>query len=143
MKTFARLIIVACCLTAAAEAAYGCVCDPEMTTKKAKERAEAVFSGTVVESHREMSPGGMEWRVRIKVDDFWKGDVGEEVIVYTDESDCAARFEAGRKYLVFARRQEGRGRLVTDTCMKTAPLDAGSEDVAKLGRPKRRAPREL
>lgn len=140
---FAKAVLAACCLMALGEAASACVCDPNLTTKKLRGQAEAVFAGTVLESHREFGPDGLEWRVRLKVDDFWKGDLGEEVIVYTDASDCAVSFERGQKYLVFARRQEGRGRLVTNVCMKSGPLDSRAEDVAKLGRPRQRPAREL
>ena len=41
--------------------------------------------------------------------------------------------------IVYARRQEGRGRLVTDSCARTAPFDAGSEDLQKLGAGKQHA----
>ena len=68
----------------------------------------------------------------------WKGATDDEIVIYT-LADCAIAFESGKRYLVFARRQDGRGRLVTDTCMKTAPLDASADDVQRLGRSKERA----
>ncbi|HYO63252.1 MAG TPA: hypothetical protein VER08_06300 [Pyrinomonadaceae bacterium] len=133
-----RLVLAACCAAACAPRAFACSC--ELTTmSKAKGRAEVVFAGTVLDSHRERSAEGTdahEWRVRLSVEQRWKGDGEGTVVVYTSGT-CRSDFEAGRKYLVFARRQEGRGRLTTDTCMMTRRLESASdEDLRKLGKAK-------
>lgn len=141
MRMFALVVLAACAWLACPQLALACKCVPA-STGEARKRAEVVFVGTVIDSQRELSPNGLEWRVRLKVEDFWKGDVKDEVVVYTDTSDCAVSFEVGKKYLVYARRQEGRGRLFTHLCMKTGPADAAAEDLAKLGRPKQRPPAE-
>ncbi|MCA1815203.1 MAG: hypothetical protein LC746_02120 [Acidobacteria bacterium] len=142
MKLTLKLLLVVCALALArveaAAAAATCACAESPTVSKAKDRAEAVFVGTVVESHREMTAQGFEWRVRLRVEQTWKGATDDEIVIYT-LGDCALTFETGKKYLVFARRQDGRGRLVTDTCMKTAPLDASADDVQRLGRSRERA----
>jgi len=139
VKMVSRIFLAACCVAACAEAARACGCEP-LTTKEAKKTSEAVFTGTVIDSYRERGADGEEWRVRLSVEDFWKGDPGEEVIVYT-ASDCMVTFEPGKKYLVFAARQAGRGRLITDVCRSTATLDTRSEELAKLGKPKQRRPK--
>ena len=136
MRTTLRVILLAaCCFAphAARGASAGCECKKSLTPNEARKQAEAVFVGTVVESHRERTPGGFEWRVRLSVEQSWKGADEETVIVYVSGDDCAVSFEAGKHYLVYARRQEGRGRLVTDSCARTAVFDAGSEDLQKLG----------
>ena len=140
MKLTLKLLLAVCALaTARVEAAAAtCACAEPLTVSKAKDRAEAIFVGTVVESHREMTAQGFEWRVRLRVEQTWKGAADDEIVIYT-LGDCAITFEPGKKYLVFARRQDGRGRLVTDACMKTAPLDASADDVQRLGRSKERA----
>jgi hypothetical protein len=123
--------------SSARSASAACSCEP-LTVSKARDRAEAVFVGTVVESFREVTANGFEWRVRLRVEQTWKGaSDADEVIIYTS-GDCMISFDAGKKYLVFARRQDGRGRLVTDSCMKTASLDASADDVQKLGKSKER-----
>jgi hypothetical protein len=143
MKLMLKLILAACAASllvggaATASAPAACSCE-SLTVSKAKDRAEAVFVGTVVESFREVTANGFEWRVRLRVEQSWKGAGEDELIVYTS-GDCMISFDAGKKYLVFARRQEGRGRLVTDSCMKTATLDASADDVQKLGKSKERA----
>jgi hypothetical protein len=120
-------------------AAATCECKKSLTPNEARKAAEAVFAGTVVEVNRERTQGGYEWRVKLSVEQSWKGGDEGEVVVYVLGDDCAVSFEAGKRYLVYARRQEGRGRLVTDSCTRTAPFDAGSEDLQKLGASKQRA----
>jgi hypothetical protein len=144
MKMMLKLILAACAApllvvgSSARSASAACSCEP-LTVSKARDRAEAVFVGTVVESFREVTANGFEWRVRLRVEQTWKGaGDGDELIVYTS-GDCMISFDAGKKYLVFARRQEGRGRLITDSCMKTATLDASADDLQKLGKSKERA----
>ncbi|HYN85450.1 MAG TPA: hypothetical protein VER32_09365 [Pyrinomonadaceae bacterium] len=139
-RAVSRFLLTACCLVACAEAARACGCEP-LAAKESKKVSEAVFTATVVESHKEMSPDGEEWRVKLKVEDHWKGDPREEEIVYTS-GDCMVRFAPGQRLLVFAARQAGRGRLITDVCRGTAPVELTSEALAKLGKPKKRPSRE-
>jgi len=121
-------------------AAATCECKKSLTPNEARKAAEAVFVGTVVESHRELTQGGYEWRVKLSVEQSWKGAEEDEVVVYVVKNeDCTFSFEAGKRYLVYAWRQEGRGRLVTNACARTAPFDAGSEDLQKLGAGRPRA----
>lgn len=138
-KMLSRMFLAACCLAACADVARACGCEP-LTTKESKKTSEVVFTGAVIDSYRERGADGEEWRVRLSVEDFWKGDPGEEVIVYTS-GECMVTFEPGKKYLVFAARQAGRGRLITEVCRNTAPLDARTEELAKLGKPKQRRPK--
>ena len=141
MKLMLRLALAVCCVAACAPRAFACSCEP-VSLSKAKGRAEVVFAGTVLDSHRERAADGTdtyEWRVRFAVEQRWKGDAEGTVVVYTS-GPCKSDFEAGEKYLVFARRQEGRGRLLTHTCMMTQRLEPGdTEDLRKLG--KARQPR--
>lgn len=140
MKIISRVVTAACLAAAVAESASACGCEP-LAAKESKKRSEVVFSGTVIDSHKELSPDGEEWRVRLKVENFWKGEPGEEVIVYT-AGECMVRFGQGENHLVFAARQEGRGRLITDACRNSGPLELHSGEVEKLGKPKRRPPKE-
>ena len=139
MKMMSRVFLAACCVAACAEAARACGCEP-LTAKESKKASEAVFTATVIDAHRERGADGEEWRVRLSVEDFWKGDPGDEVVVYT-AGECMVTFEPGKKYLVFAARQAGRGRLITEVCRNTAALDLRSEELTKLGKPKARRPK--
>jgi hypothetical protein len=132
-----KIVLAACCAAVCAPRAWACKCEA-VSLSKAKGRAEVVFAGTVLDSHRERTAEGFEWRVRLSVEQSWKGDAGEAVVVYTS-GGCEVTFEAGKRYLVFARRQEGRGRLVTDLCMMTRLLDSSSEeDLRGLGKAKQK-----
>jgi hypothetical protein len=133
------LLVAASAPAFARVAAATCECKKSLTPNEARKVAEAVFVGTVVEANRERTQGGYEWRVKLSIEQAWKGSDEGEVVVYVLGDDCAVSFEAGKRYLVYARRQEGRGRLVTDSCARTAPFDAGSEDLQKLGAGKQRA----
>ncbi len=136
MKATLRIILIICCLIFCGENVLACLCNP-ITPGKARKQADVVFVGTVVESYRELSVGGgFEWRVRLSVEQSWKEATGDDVVIYTSNSDCRARFETGRKYLVYAQREEGRGRLETSMCMRTRALEFGSEDLQKLGKGK-------
>lgn len=132
--TLSVILFAAFCLALTVRSASAaCDCKKGLTPGEARKQAEAVFVGTVIESRRELSAGGFEWRVKLSVEQSWKGAEEGEMIVYVPGGDCAVSFEAGKKYLVYARRQEGRGRLVTDSCARTALFEAGSEDLLKLG----------
>jgi hypothetical protein len=135
MKATLRIILLAACLAplSVRGADVACECKKSLTPGEARRQAEAVFVGTVTESHRELTQGGFEWRVKLSVEQSWKEADEDEVVVYVTGGDCAVSFEAGKRYLVYARRQEGRGRLVTDSCARTALFEAGSEDLQKLG----------
>src|ERR1041385_6732700 len=103
MKTMLRIILLAaCCLAPHVARGAGCECKKSLTPPEARKQAEAVFVGTVVESHRERTPGGYEWRVRLSVEQSWKGADEDDVIVYVTGDDCAVTFEAGKRYLVYA-----------------------------------------
>ena len=136
--TCAVLVCAPAALPANSESDVKC---PVYAVKPAIKSADTIFVGAVVSSHREIGPDGEEWRVRLKVEDYWKGEPDEDQIVYTS-GNCPVSFEAGQRYLVYARRQEGRGRLITDITMKTGPADGAAEDLTKLGKPKLRRPKE-
>src|SRR5947209_19479821 len=140
-KATLGIIVLAACFVphAARGASAGCECKKSLTPNEARKQAEAVFVGTVAESHRERTQGGYEWRVRLSVEQSWKGADEDDVIVYVAGDDCSVSFEAGKRYLVYARRQGGRGRLATDSCARTTTFEAGSEDLQKLGAGKQHA----
>jgi hypothetical protein len=145
-QLLARIVAATCAVLMCAPAALSGNSQSDVKcqthgVKEAIKGADTIFVGTVVSSHREIGPDGEEWRVRLKVEDYWKGEPDEDQIVYT-RGGCHVSFEAGKRYLVYARRQEGRGRLITDHEMKTGPADGAAEDLAKLGKPKLRRPRD-
>ena len=94
--------------------------------------ADVAFRGTVLET--EPVPWRDEWLfglatelgwpwtplppseevVRLRVDAVWKGAPGPEVVVGSGPGSCAASFDVGSEYLVFASKRGGP--LETSIC---------------------------
>jgi hypothetical protein len=114
-----------------------------------KQHARAVFCGLVVaEEYRPVrllepgQPAGSERLViRFRVDRYWKGPMGREVLLYTSKvrrPDGSISFEAedfdfrvGERYLVYAVGT--KYRLSTNNCTRTAEIGAAREDLLELG----------
>ena len=98
--------------------ALACICVDAKgsNARTAMADVSVVFRGTVLE--RKTLPQRIEMRGRgrytitFRVDQFWKGSVGENVIVYVVDSgtDCLGDggYEVGKNYLVYAGEQDVR-----------------------------------
>jgi len=108
--------------TAAAEA---CECRPR-TEHAAEElsRHKSAFAGRV----REVRPEGDSSVVTFEVHRVWKGPRGKELTVRTG-GDCAALFETGKDYLVYA--DGDKAQLTTDRCAQSR-LDEAARSVRQL-----------
>ena len=114
------------------------------------EKSDAVFTATV-ESVKD-APDEYTWRqrtedgelreiphfeVRLKVEDVWKGELDEEVLVYTNRvTSLSYPFEVKRRYVVFARfnaqehySKETEEHLKTDWCSGNIGLGEGENDL--------------
>jgi hypothetical protein len=125
-------------ITIAAQFSYACTCAlPTGSMKKqlaeAKHEAEAIFSGRVIEVLR--IDGGLRQRVRIAVEQVWKGKAEPEVIIYTGGGggDCGYRFESGMSNLVYCDATK-EGELWTNICTRTQALKSAARDLRYLGR---------
>lgn len=116
---------------AISDAALACSCAPPGPPDKARDAADAVFSGKVLGVNSAAS--GLE--VDIRVEGSWKGIPCETVVVRTasDSAMCGYTFEVGRTYLIYAHQQEGA--FSTNLCTRTRPIDEAGEDLAALGDP--------
>lgn len=108
------------------------------------QEAAAVFSGkAVAQEYVGRSVGsGESIAYRFKVERVWKGEVAEEMLLYTQQ----VRFpnglisfldedfipQQGERYLVFAYRGEG-GRFTTRTCSRSRKLEKADADLGVLG----------
>ena len=120
-------------------------------------KAAAVFSGKVAaeeyspvtSADREQPQGSEILIVKVKVERYWKGEVGEEVNMYTSVVKLPGgiiqsyaedyRFEAGKEYLIYAYGPEDQ--LKTDVCKRTAKMEQAKGDLREVGEgkePKRR-----
>jgi hypothetical protein len=140
----------------AARSAAACDC-PALKPPTTAVRTEApiIFEGQVVEilerslhitrttpsdSTGETRPLGRE--VVFQVTRAWAGVSSRRISLFIDESDCAVIFEAGHRYVVFAKHGS-RGRPTTSLCMRTSESDR-AEAVLKVlgaGHPTRHAQR--
>jgi hypothetical protein len=75
----------------------GCLSDLDLIFKK----SDAVFIGMVMKVNRETS-----YLTIINVEKVWKGVPGKKVILEWDV--CDVEFEANKRYLVFARKWQGK-----------------------------------
>lgn len=77
-------------------------------------------------------------RYRFEVHASWQGDPGShlDVISAVSSVSCGYRFEPGRDYLVFARRDQ-EDELVVSLCSPTRPLELALRHRDLLGSPAR------
>jgi len=57
------------------------------------------------------------------------GQTEVEIVTGLGGGDCGYAFQSGVDYFVYARK-DGRGRLTTNICSRTRPLDQAEEDLA-------------
>ena len=131
---------------------WACTClEDERTPQRAADRAAAVFTGTVLSisnavpevtgrlgsnrvatvSRRPLaSPSRI---VLLRVGETLSGvPTGQaEVEVATSMSECGFRFEAGQQFFVYAYRNP-EGKLHTNICTRTRPIEKAAEDLAYL-----------
>ena len=132
-----------------AGSSFACTCgDTPPSVAEARDNALAVFSGKVVDTEYrdgavflDGTRAGAELTVRFKIERWWKGDPIPEVFLFTEQyasdssmivSDCAARFEIGKRYLVYA--SFFFGRLRATYCSRTSEIGRASEDLKLLGK---------
>jgi len=91
-----------------------------LSTVQMTDAAEYIVHGTVSDVWTELDDGGMVWtKVQIEVQDAYKGDVGDTLVLseaggtYGSRNtmvEGVARFSAGEEILVFAS-ERGQGRI--------------------------------
>ena len=113
-----------------------CLCENlpvKKRVKRMKRLADAVFTGEAREITGEGDRNGGPSRVVLTVSKSWKAWSPKEYTIYTG-GGCAAYFEVGRQYLVYAQK-DSSGKLTTDICMGTGLLRLATKDLKYLGRP--------
>lgn len=110
---------------------WACSCIGPPPPREALQRADAVFSGVVVDA----SEVEHLLQVEIKVDKVWKGTIGERAAIRTpiQSSACGYSFESAKSYLVYAFKHDGH--LTTGLCSRTALLEHAQEDINAFDEP--------
>jgi Carboxypeptidase regulatory-like domain len=107
---------------------------PEIRASGEYFKGDAVFVGAVVsirkkpDSDRDL--GG--WFYHLRVEKTFRGQVQDNLQVYTEDSDIRFPLEINHKYLLFAYRR--RGRLEIDNCGNSALLSQAADSLRRLER---------
>ncbi|MET3507177.1 hypothetical protein [Halalkalibacter oceani] len=137
VSLYGLLILLLCSLFPLSASA--CSCLENAGVEEALERAEAVFSGKVLDVKEQKGADGyLAKAVHFSVDRAWKGVDQTEVIIATGlgGGDCGIDFVVGEEYLVYANQSSWHADispLEAIICSRTAHLDAAEEDLRQLG----------
>lgn len=112
------------------EEAAACDCVPPKDPIQAADASSAVFVGKVVM----LDQGKDNWIATLQVKQRWKGDLDQELTVYTalSEASCGFKFEKGKDYLVYAVKKDGL--LQVSFCSRTKLLSEAKEDLDALNK---------
>ena len=136
--------------------AFGCTCVPpphgvagaRQLAEWRAGRADVIFEGTVADSRLKskfldapvgslvpatLDPSSDRMRVTFSETRFYKGKQAGTVEVETGigGGDCGSAFEPGRRYLVYANKDD-HGGLSTGICAATAPIEESGSNLAYL-----------
>ena len=133
-----------------------CSCAPARAPRAALDSSEAVFRARVIALEDRPIPlpdvsalegearRDAEWayvrraaerlRVTLAVSEVWKGNVGDQIDIYTANECCICGypFERDKEYLIYAYRRS-TGRLGATICSRTRPISRAKEDLDALG----------
>ena len=141
MKRAILILCVAAPLALSSIDGFACTCSlpwSEGTLKqqvnKARKSARTVFYGRVLK----IDEAPYSVKVIFKVEGSWKRTLPTEIIIGTGRGggDCGYHFEVGQDYLVYAFGTDD-AHLGTNSCQRTKPLSADSDELRILGKPKR------
>ena len=127
--------LVTGCWIGSVSPAEACSCAPPETLV-ARDRAVAVFEGTVVDQRITLSRslGIVAGEQDIVVGRVWKGEVTNQVsVLYLDHGMCSGAAPVGATALFFMVQREGR--LAYGMCSSGEPIAGAAPALAKLGPP--------
>lgn len=127
------LVVAATTILCGVDPALACRCTPPQPPLLELAASDAVFSGSVTSVELDETGLVPYWRVKVSVDQCWKGDVGINAVIQTPISSaaCGREFEVEVKYLIYAVGES----LRTISCDRTRPLEFAQEDLDALGSP--------
>ena len=123
--------------------AYGCDC-PGFTVQVAKDRAEIIFRGTIIDLRSSDKPSELEEvttkgrTALFRVTRVWKGNVGPsfEMPAKDERGDCWGfppdYLKVGTELLVYAQRVGG-AHFYSSVCTRTQLIKYAGVDLDKLG----------
>jgi hypothetical protein len=135
----AKLLLASALLLFFSDAAFGCVCVSIPSVTDSLKKADAVFSGRVESISNK--------RATLKIEQVWKGELSDEVVMLLGGStfkprrkatikfpftSCDYEFDVGERYLIYASRMGGK-YFRTWRCTRTRRLQDAGEDLRELG----------
>lgn len=131
------LVTVLLVLISPAPTAMACDCDYPDSATEAMEVAAAVFKGTVLKIHKNlsMSDGERYDEVIFSVSESWKGMDDTQAIIYTESSSsCTFEFQVGNEYLLYPYSRDGVMYIMD--CGRSSDISLAEEDLKELGKGK-------
>ncbi|WP_127932772.1 hypothetical protein [Nonomuraea polychroma] len=137
LRLLGLFALVAAVVVVTSTAAHACDC-ADLTPAAAKEHAEVVFTGTVVEVRRDGTQGlgpPTPAVYTFRADNVYKGApaAGFTVSSNVDTASCGYPFQQGTRYLVFARSDTSEliekvpgVTLASSLCAGNVPIDQGT-----------------
>src|SRR3989338_25386 len=139
-ELFVLVLLFAFCVSSFS--AVACSCIMPGTVAEEVERADAVFTGTVIAVDTPIYGAYVfpDVEVTFTVQKYWKGVFSEPLVIHTGQGggDCGFDFEEGESYLVYASYldqldpyaylDQGRNLLHANICSRTAVLSDAEED---------------
>lgn len=120
---------------------HACACGEVPPIWKAVDESHEIFVGRVIaiepirgETKFVTPVFGRTVRVRMTVEERWKGAVIDTIEIYTGEAgvDCGYPFVGNRRYLVYAILHEGAS--ITTICTRTRAAEFAESDISVLYR---------
>jgi len=139
-----RAVFIACLVVICTRPVFACSCGRWPSVTEGRQRAQAVFEGTVIQKEPILASAYGSWfvveRWTFAVERSWKGEA-TRITVTEGYSNCSLRFALGERALVFAYRHEERaGELGASMCQ--TPRGTPEEWVGILGQPQSVSPRQ-
>lgn len=145
----ATLLLTTTFLAVTTRPAHACACMAPEAASVERDRATAVFSGTVTDiAPAEISDGPNifppqnRYAITFDVAEQWKGALGDTATISTasQSAACGYNFETGQAYLVYSYGEATD--LQTGLCSRTSRLENAAEDIVELGNAIPAAPTE-
>ena len=132
MKKFTvSIFFCAVVLIVSAGDVFACTCmHLRGTVETGYESHPKIFSGKVISS---VKSGNYSLKVKIQVQNSWKGKLPKIVTVFTgaQTSMCGFPFKKGKSYLIYADGEKMKDLSVT-LCSRTTLLSNAAEDMEAL-----------
>lgn len=132
MPHLLRLLLLS--LAAALPALASSCPGPPLDPSEEFARSEVVFSGEVIDVKLNVRGAGSKERfdrIRLQVDEVWKGNPGRIAEIWEEASGYDLRIFKGQTLLVYANR-DAQGRITGGRCGRGGSLSSSGDDLAYL-----------